>query len=89
MTDWNALTPGSIEQLDDNGAAVLVEHPKDGVFVIRRHFDGSWQDTVWVRQIGVGWGVSRELGAMGTIANDLVSAIEVGIVRSREALKQP
>jgi hypothetical protein len=87
MTDWKTLPAGAIEEVDDNGVNVQVHHPKDGLFVIRRFFDGAWQDTVWVRQVGVGWGVSRALGVLGTPADDLPAAIAEGIIRSREAVR--
>jgi hypothetical protein len=86
MTEWNTLPVGATKEVDDNGAGVHVHHPKDGVFVIRRFFDGAWQNTVWVRQGDIGWGVSREVGTLGTPAEDLLAAITAGIIRSREAV---
>lgn len=87
MTDWNALPAGATEEVDDNGADVQVHRAKDDVFVIRRFFDGAWQDTVWVRRVGVGWGFSRAIGVLGTPADDLLAAIAEGIIRSRAAVR--
>lgn len=88
MTDWTALSIGASEEVDDEGSRVKVQRAKDGVYVIRRFFDGSWQDAAWVRQVDVGWGISRELGTFGTPAEDLSAAITEGIVRSREAIRR-
>ena len=33
------------------------------------------------------WGVSREVGTLGTPAEDLPAAITEGIIRSREAVR--
>lgn len=88
MTDWNALSVGATEEVLDNGAKIRVHRAEDAVFIIRRYFDGAWQNTVWIREVGVGWGVSRELGVMGTPVDTLLSAIDEGVIRSREAIRQ-
>lgn len=87
MNDWTTLSIGASEEVDDDGSRVQVQHAKDRVFVIRRFFDGAWQDTAWVRQVGLGWGVSRELGSLGTPAEDLSAAVAEGIVLSRQAIR--
>lgn len=87
VTDWNAFAPGDEVDVDDDGSTAKVVYFKEGVVIVRRYFDGSWQDTVWIRQIGGDWGVARELGAMGTRAPDLLTAISNGIQRSREAIR--
>jgi hypothetical protein len=67
MTDWSTLPAGATEEVTNNGAEVQVHHPKDGVFVIHRFFDGARQDTASVRQIGIGMGsLTRARCAWGT-----------------------
>lgn len=88
MNDWSALTPGDEATIIDDGIEVRVVHPKTGVYVVRRHFDGAWQDVAWVRSIGSAWGVARELDSLGTPAENLQAGIELGVLKSREALNR-
>jgi len=86
MTDWNALPVGATEEVLDNGGNVQVHRSEDTVFIVRRYFDGAWQNTVWIRKVGLAWGVSRELGVLGTPVDNLLSAVGEGVIRSREAI---
>lgn len=88
VTDWNTFAPGDEADVNDDGSTAKVVCPKKGVLIVRRFFDGSWQNTVWIRQIDGDWGVARELGAVGTRMPDLSAAVSEGILRSREALKK-
>jgi len=87
MTDWTALAPGTTEEVDDDGTTVRVHHPKEGVFIIRRFFDGAWQNAVWIFPVSDVWSVSRKSDSLGIRADDLPSAIDKGVVLSREATR--
>jgi hypothetical protein len=86
-SDLTALPVGAEADIADNGRAVTVRHEKQGVWLIKREHDGALQTTVWVRQLGSEWGVSRNLTDMGTPAESLFDALLEGVVRSRQALK--
>lgn len=85
MTDWNAIAPGAYEELDDDGRRVRVEHRDETLFVVRRNFEGGWQQTAWVHKSGDGWRVSRQAHVVGDYKEELDAAIRMGIELSRPA----
>lgn len=88
MTDWHALQPGDEITVMDSDDAAKILKVNDHVYVIKREFDGAWQDTVWIRPVGGAWGVARTSDSLGTPADSLEKAIDDGIHRSREALNR-
>jgi hypothetical protein len=64
-----------------------VRRDQPGLFVILRHFDGAWQRTVWVRQIGTDWSVNRPEHKREEVTEDLSSGVESGIIPGRIAFQ--
>jgi hypothetical protein len=88
MKDWNTLVVGDPPaEVPDGDGTAQVRRDEPGLFVILRHFDGAWQRTAWVRQIGTDWSVNRPEHNRGEVTEDLSSGVESGIILSREALK--
>lgn len=88
MTEWSDLAVGDERLVDDDGGEAQVVREEPGLFVIRRHYEGAWQRTVWVRESNGAWSVAREAHVLGETVSDLDSAIQQGILRSREALSK-
>ncbi|WP_146079353.1 MULTISPECIES: hypothetical protein [unclassified Rathayibacter] len=87
MFDWFTIPHGKSIEVDREGRTIQVHHSNHDLFVVQRFFDGTWQDTVWVRRLGGSWRVSREPNSIGIHAPDLASAVEAGLARSGEALR--
>ena len=72
--------------MDSDDAVKIVRI--DDHYVIKREFDGAWQNTVWIRPLGGLWSVSRRIDSAGTRADNLEMAVEGGVQCSREALNR-
>jgi hypothetical protein len=88
MTDWNAITPGDVFEVDDDGERFLVERVDRNLFVFKTFFDGSYQRTAWVRQLDAGWRVSSSESVAGTYEGALDAAMRRGIEISHGSLKK-
>jgi hypothetical protein len=68
----------------DNGEAVQVRRVGNGLVVVRRQSGDGTQITVWVRQDAIGWNVERPQQVDSDALEDLPTAIEAGILSSRD-----
>jgi hypothetical protein len=87
MTAWIEMPVGDVREVDDGGSTVQVVHQEDALFIVRRFYDGSWNDCVWVRGgAWSDWAVAREAHVAGRRIDGLDEAITEAIKRSREAV---
>lgn len=86
MANYADISVGEKDDVPVEGGTARLTRPEQSTFTVQRHFDGSWNTVVWVREDGSGWRVSRQEGSVGEFFDDLAAALEVALRRSGEAL---